>query len=104
MKKCESYEVLFSKDNATLSFALKDLPLASRPEGVSGVVWSDTGWLVEFVCSGEKVQVAFAGAPEEVMAKVADQDKMLIVGLHQDPGQEPQISLSEELALPGRAG
>jgi hypothetical protein len=99
---CPVYEVLFSKQDAILSFSCDDLP--SHPGEVLSVGWIKDGWVIEFGRESARHQVSFPGAPEDVLRRVAQHEKILVVGLSKGDNQhEPQISLSKEIALPARS-
>ena len=98
---CPVYEVLFSKQDAILSFSCDDL--ASHPGEVVSVGWIKDGWVIEFDRDNNRHHINFPGAPEDVLRRVARHEKMLIVGLSKSENPvEPLISLSKEVALPAR--
>lgn len=98
---CPVYEVLFSRQDAILSFSCDDL--VSHPGEVVAVDWMKDGWVIEFSRENARHQISFPGAPEDVLRRVAQHDKILVVGLSKgESSNEPQISLSKEVALPVR--
>lgn len=98
---CTVFEVLFSSKDAILSFSCDDL--AAHPGEVVSASWLPGGWRVDFKRDEQIHTIDFIGAPEDVLAKVARHEKMLVVGLEKgnDP-MSPQISLSKEVDLPDR--
>lgn len=99
--ECKDFEILFSKQDAILSFSCEDL--ATNPGQLRAVNWLPDGWLAEFDKEGQAHSVRFSGAPEDVLSRVASHGKLLVVGLRKgaDP-YTPQIELSQEVQLPAR--
>ena len=99
--ECKDFEILFSKQDAILSFSCEDL--AFRPGHLRAMNWLPNGWAAEFDNEGQPCCVHFPGAPEDVLSRVAAHGKLLVVGLRKgaDP-YTPQIEISQEIQLPGR--
>lgn len=98
---CPNFELLFSEQDAILTFDCADLPF--EPESAKSIIWQPTGWRIAFQ---DKIQqfyeVDFLTVPDHSLDRVAQYSKVLILALIKSNSFQPNIVMNEELPLPDR--